>query len=259
MKRSGGINLLPKDLESGGAGSRAALFILLAFVALIAGLALVYFGRLGQTAQIKDQLTQEQKQVTALQKKIDSPDLQAASKKKADLTTRTGDLKQALGSEISMPRILNDLAAVTPADVWIRSLSVKGKTAESGGSSGGSTGGAGSSPAPGAGSSSSKGASPAPDAGAGAGSSKSGSSVGNKTDQTYGTMQVESQGLCGQETSAKWLEQLDLLGITAGTWVSNSTKEPGPNCNSVTTTSTADLALDALTYRSQRLAQGGLP
>lgn len=220
------VNLLPPEVGAERSQTKVKVIVILANVALIAVLGLLYVMKVGEVGAANADLKAQQAVNEQVKAKINDPALQEVVQKDTDRTARVQTVSTALGGEISFGRFLNELSLILPKDVWLTSLGIDS------GSGGGATTSA---------------ATAAPQ------SSSAQSAAGSPT------FVVEAAGKCGHDNEADWLDHMAALPSVSNVWVSTASKQAGSPCEVVTFSSNGSLSPTIQTLRSRVLAEGRLP
>jgi hypothetical protein len=116
------VNLLPQETSARQAAARQRVALIAAGVVVLAGLGAATVWQNGRIADANDRLADEQAVLSALQAE------QAQLREFADLEERLAEsdtmIAQALGGEVSFAGVLQDVAAVMPADAQLESLAI---------------------------------------------------------------------------------------------------------------------------------------
>lgn len=115
------INLLPSRERRVVETRRVMVGSVAVLLALVGVLALVSRGRADQLRRVKDQVAQQQQRNGALQAQITG--LNGAQDLQSQVDTGRTLLAQALATDVSWSRILQEIARVIPGDVWLNSFS----------------------------------------------------------------------------------------------------------------------------------------
>jgi hypothetical protein len=116
------VNLLPQATRERDRASRQRLALAVAGLALLGGLGATYWWQTDRVAQAHDQLAVEQTQLAALQS--DLAQLHEFETLESRLAAGNERIMVALGDEASVAGVLQDIAAVMPADAQLEQLSV---------------------------------------------------------------------------------------------------------------------------------------
>jgi Tfp pilus assembly protein PilN len=116
------VNLLPQATKERDRASRQRVAFATAGLALLAVLGGAYWWQSDRVAQVHDELAVEQEQLAALQS--DLAQLHEFETLEARLHAGNERIMVALGDEASVAGILQDIAAVMPADAQLEQLSV---------------------------------------------------------------------------------------------------------------------------------------
>lgn len=116
------INLLPQEAAERQAASRQRAVMALGAVVLLAGLGGTTYWQEGRIAEAEDRLADEQAVLASLQREVaqlgEFAELDTALTRSRDLVS------QALGDEVSIAAILQDVSAVMPGDAELESLTL---------------------------------------------------------------------------------------------------------------------------------------
>ncbi len=247
------INLLPPEVGVARTKQRARLLLVLGLVGLAGVMALLYLMKNSQVAAAKAGLKVQEEKNDALARQVQAEDLQTVLAKKTELDGRIQALAAALGGEVSMVRLLNEISLVIPGNVWLTSMQLQTSPAAAALGAGGQPGAAGASPTAGP---AQPAARPQPNATGGA-PSPGGAPTGGQS--AGGTLSVEAGGL-DHPDGAAWLERMASVKSVTSLWIPNMQRNKDQAGGGyVTFTSTAQLTEAARSERSRLLEKGQLP
>lgn len=116
------INLLPPEAEEKSAGKRASFLVGFLVIAVLAGLAFLSFWWLGKAQDAESDVASARQANQQLEAEIAS--LADAAELRRRYEDGVGVLSEVLANDVSFARLLNDVARLVPARVWMESMSV---------------------------------------------------------------------------------------------------------------------------------------
>lgn len=123
------VNLLPQSVSERGATMRRIAVLASVFGVVLLGLVVVSLLQIRAVRDAQDRLADEQAILSQLQS--EQATLQPYSELERRAQTATGQLAQALGGQVSMAGVLQDIAFAMPAEAAITSMSISvGASAE---------------------------------------------------------------------------------------------------------------------------------
>jgi type IV pilus assembly protein PilM len=117
------INLLPSEVVEARRQRRQAVFAGTAVGALALLLGGAWFARTAQVSHTRTSAAHAEAQVVSLQSSIDK--LKDVTTVQTDLTNRQQQVKNTLASDVDWVRLIQQVTAVMPDDVWMNSFSAQ--------------------------------------------------------------------------------------------------------------------------------------
>jgi hypothetical protein len=116
------VNLLPASTRQRERVARQRTWLLVAGLALLAGLGGVFWWQSGQIDDARTELAAQQARLADLQLEVDA--LQQFAELELRLAETEAMITAALGDEVSLAGVLSDLAVVMPSDAQVDQLTI---------------------------------------------------------------------------------------------------------------------------------------
>lgn len=120
------VNLLPEELRPIKRTPLPHLLSLLVLVLVVAGMGLVFLGKVAEIRSAKNKLAETEQQLDDLRAIVD--DYNALSTKKQQLENKINVIQEILDDRIIWSEQLHELATLTPENFWYERIRVTSKT-----------------------------------------------------------------------------------------------------------------------------------
>lgn len=116
------VNLLPREVEEEDVARRQRLLVVVLALLLVAVMAVLYVLQLNRVSDAEEELAAEQATRRQLQQEVEA--LQEFARLEERVGQAAGTLTTALGGEVTVAGILQDIAAVMPTDAALATLNI---------------------------------------------------------------------------------------------------------------------------------------